>query len=90
MPGDHRMRVSAADRQAALDAAIAAGDLPRIVAVAHALKGSAGNIMAARLAGLARETEAAARDGRPEALGLAADLRAAIADAVAEIAPPPA
>ncbi|WP_374243479.1 PAS domain S-box protein [Zoogloea sp.] len=81
---------SAADRQAALDAAIAAGDLPRIVEVAHALKGSAGNIMAARLAGLARETEAAARDGRPEALGLAADLRAAIADAVAEIAPPPA
>ena len=33
--------------------------------MAHALKSSAANIMASRLAELARQTEHAARDGRP-------------------------
>ena len=63
-------------------------DLRRIVEVAHALKSSAANIMASRLAELARQTEHAARDGRPEALILAASLKAAIADTAAEIEKP--
>mgnify|MGYP000470398562 FL=1 len=79
---------SAAERQAGLDEAIAAGDLRRIVEVAHALKSSAANIMASRLAELARQTEHAARYGRPEALTLAAGLKAAIADTAAEIERP--
>ncbi|GLT23652.1 hypothetical protein GCM10007933_31200 [Zoogloea oryzae] len=79
---------TAAERQAGLDEAIAAGDLRRIVEVAHALKSSAANIMASRLAELARQTEHAARDGQPEALTLAAGLKAAIADTAAEIEKP--
>ena len=79
---------TAAERQAGLDEAIAAGDLRRIVEVAHALKSSAANIMASRLAELARQTEHAARDGRPEALILAAGLKTAIADTAAEIEKP--
>ena len=75
----------AAARLAGLDEAIAAGNLRQIVELAHAVKGSAGNIMASPLADLARQTEHAARDSQPDALALAARLKDAIAATAVEI-----
>jgi HPt (histidine-containing phosphotransfer) domain-containing protein len=45
-----------------------AGDFPRLVTLAHALKGMAGSIMADGLFAQARATELAAREGIPETI----------------------
>jgi CheY-like chemotaxis protein len=61
------------------------GNTEKLVRLAHSLKGSAGNIMASSLMGLALETEHAARDNRPEAMALACDLADRLDATLAEI-----
>ncbi|WP_374265999.1 PAS domain S-box protein [Zoogloea sp.] len=68
-----------------LQDAIASGEPAQLAPVAHAIKGSAGNVMAAALAEQARLTEHAARDARPEAFALAAELRTRLEATLAEI-----
>lgn len=64
-------------RLAALDDAAAAGDPAGLVAPAHTLKSSSASMGAVRLADLARELEAAARNGAvPDALDRVAAMRA--------------
>lgn len=67
-------------------AAAASGDTENLTRLAHSLKGSAGNIMARSLMGLALETEHAARDNHPEAMALACDLADGLDATLAEIA----
>ncbi|MBP8134340.1 MAG: Hpt domain-containing protein [Zoogloea sp.] len=74
-PTVDELRVMAAD-----------GDTENLARLAHSLKGSAGNIMARDLMGLALETEHAARDKLPEAMGLACDLADRLNATLAEIA----
>jgi HPt (histidine-containing phosphotransfer) domain-containing protein len=60
---------------AAIEAAVSAGGMP-LKAAAHSLKGSAGNLGARRLAGLASAIEKAAMDGRnADYLALVPDLK---------------
>ena len=62
------------DTPGTLRHAAQAKDLPALAFAAHALKGLSGNLMARRVEGLARQVEAAARAGEPEAVDLAVDL----------------
>jgi signal transduction histidine kinase/CheY-like chemotaxis protein len=82
-------------------AALAAGDLPAVRLVAHALKGSAATIGALELARLLADVEAAARAGRPptaaqlapigrEHARVLAEVTSALALASPSIAPAPA
>ncbi len=57
-----------------LRAAAVAADLQAIAREAHSIKGVAGNVGAQSVFELARATECAARDGHPEAVGLAEAL----------------
>ena len=66
--------------------AAASGDTERLTRLAHSLKGSAGNIMARSLMGLALEAEHAARDNLPEAMAHACDLADGLEATLAEIA----
>ena len=66
--------------------AAANGEAENLARLAHSLKGSAGNIMARSLTGLALETERAARDNRPEAVSRACDLADQLEATLAEIA----
>jgi PAS domain S-box-containing protein len=58
--------------------AIVEQDLDALAFVAHKLKGTAGNLAAARLHALAASTEEAARAGRADAWQLAGELAAAV------------
>ena len=60
--------------------AAVAKDLPGLRALAHTVKGSAGNLQAERLQALAAETEQAARDGTDDALSKADELAEALDD----------
>ncbi|MEO0035910.1 MAG: hypothetical protein RLZZ501_1933, partial [Pseudomonadota bacterium] len=68
------------DTPAVLRAAAAEGAGDRLAALAHSLKGTAGNVGAEALGALAAEVERAARAGRP---GPVEPLAAAVADLVA-------
>lgn len=65
--------------------AVEAGDSARVAGLAHALKGSAGNVMDTELMALARDTEEAARRGQPASMALAADLAEALDQTLARI-----
>ena len=54
------------------------GDSVGVARLAHLIKGSAGNIMDHDLLALARKTEQATREMRPESMGLALDLADAL------------
>ena len=69
---------------AAIEQAAAAGDVPRVRSAAHALKGSAGNLSADRLADAAAALEQLANDGRVDALTDAAARVSARASAAME------
>ena len=58
--------------------AVENGDALGIARLAHQIKGSAGNIMDHDLLALARKTEQATREMRPESMGLALDLADAL------------
>ena len=60
------------------------GDEPRIAAIAHALRGSVGNIHADRVAGLAGFIERTTRQGRPPDLTLFGELEAAVEHLLSE------
>jgi len=66
---------------ARLREAVAHDDRAAIVFIAHTLKGMAGNLMAERLHGLARDTEMAAREESP----LTGELANRLADAMQEV-----
>jgi PAS domain S-box-containing protein len=57
--------------------ALETGDLPRVVRVAHSLKGASGNLGAARVADVARRIELAGQGGDADAIGpLVEEIRA--------------
>ncbi len=78
-------RTSASQTRERLQQAIDDRDLPQLAALAHSMKGSAANMNAAALTEQARQTEAAARAGRPDAVDLAAGLSALIDATLADI-----
>jgi hypothetical protein len=53
-------------------------NLTQIAAAAHGLKGLAGELLAGETAGLAAQVQRCARDGSPEAAGLALELADAL------------
>ena len=61
-----------------------AGDEARIAAIAHAIRGSVGNIYADRLAALAGLIERTARQSRPLDLTLLGELEEAVEDLLSE------
>ena len=61
-----------------LDTLITAGDFAGIGRIAHGLKGTSGNLMAARLRDLAQRTQTAVQTGAPDALDSARELRNAL------------
>ncbi len=61
-----------------------AGDEPRVAAVAHAIRGSVGNIYADRLAALAGLIERTTRQGTPVEPSLIAELEDAVGDLLSE------
>jgi HPt (histidine-containing phosphotransfer) domain-containing protein len=65
--------------------AVESGDSVGVARLAHLIKGSAGNIMDHDLLALARKTEQATREMRPESMGLALDLADALDLTLAEI-----
>ena len=76
----------APERIAALEAAAASGDAARLLAEAHHLKGSLGNLGLVRFAELARRLEAAGREGALEGVEvLLAALPAAHAEGLAAL-----
>lgn len=68
----------------ALDAAVAARDLPAVERLAHALRGTAGNLGAVRVAQALATIERDAAGGRAPAEGVVAAVRALAEDAVTE------
>jgi len=79
------VRTAHAGTAADLRIAIDAQDMPRLALLAHAIKGTAGNLMSAALQDLAQRTEAAARTRRGEATALAGQLATAIDTLLAEL-----
>jgi HPt (histidine-containing phosphotransfer) domain-containing protein len=77
---------SQAETPAKLRAAVEQSDLETIAFVAHAIKGMAGNLMAAALREQAAETESAARAGDANARVLGRELGARLEAFLAELA----
>jgi HPt (histidine-containing phosphotransfer) domain-containing protein len=65
--------------------AVAHGDVRVLADVAHKIKGTAGDFVAAELHQCARKAELAAREGRPEALALCLALADQLDEFVADV-----
>lgn len=61
------------------------GDWVALAATAHSIKGLAGNLMAAAVQDLARQTELAARAGDPDAARLAVSLAQGMEQMIGEL-----
>jgi HPt (histidine-containing phosphotransfer) domain-containing protein len=61
------------------------GDYERIAKLAHKVKGTAGDMVAEPLRELARDTELAARDSKPESVAMGLALAAALDEFLAEL-----
>jgi len=78
-----------AEHIAAMDAALAAGDVTAIVRPAHSLKSSSAALGAARLSQISRDIEHAGRDGRTDALAaLMIEAHSAWSDTLAALQAP--
>jgi HPt (histidine-containing phosphotransfer) domain-containing protein len=69
-----------------LRAAVSARDMPALVFLAHALKSTAGNLLAQDVQSLAIRAEAAARADNEEAIALAGELADSVTALLAELA----
>jgi CheY-like chemotaxis protein/HPt (histidine-containing phosphotransfer) domain-containing protein len=74
------------DKAAAIRAAVELQDHEKLVFLAHSLKGVGGNMKASQIHDLGARTEAAARDGEPDAFELAEQLAHAVDALVAALA----
>jgi signal transduction histidine kinase/DNA-binding NarL/FixJ family response regulator/HPt (histidine-containing phosphotransfer) domain-containing protein len=76
---------SLAESPTGLRAAATAGDMATLAFIAHAVKGTAGNLFATELRTQAHTTEVAARAATPEAGGMAEQLAATLETVLEEI-----